>query len=66
MHIWAREVLKEYIVKGFVLDDERMKGKNPFGADYFEDLLDRIREIRLSERRYYQNGRGDMAAGTGI
>ena len=52
--IWAREVLKEYIVKGFVLDDERMKGKNPFGADYFEDLLDRIREIRLSERRYYQ------------
>ena len=59
MHIWAREELKEYIVKGFVLDDERMKGKNPFGADYFEDLLDRIREIRLSERRYYQNGRGD-------
>ena len=52
--IWAREVLKEYIVKGFVLDDERLKGKNPFGADYFEDLLDRIREIRTSERRYYQ------------
>ncbi len=52
--IWAREVLKEYIQKGFVLDDERLKGKNPFGADYFEDLLDRIREIRTSERRYYQ------------
>jgi len=52
--IWAREVLKEYIVKGFVLDDERLKGKNPFGADYFEELLDRIREIRTSERRYYQ------------
>jgi hypothetical protein len=47
-------VLKEYIQKGFVLDDERLKGKNPFGADYFEDLLDRIREIRTSERRYYQ------------
>lgn len=52
--IWAREVLKEYIIKGYVLDDERLKGKNPFGADYFEELLDRIREIRLSERRYYQ------------
>ncbi len=52
--IWAREVLKEYIQKGYVLDDERLKGKNPFGTDYFEDLLDRIREIRTSERRYYQ------------
>ena len=52
--IWAREVLKEYIIKGFVVDDERLKGKNPFGADYFEELLDRIREIRTSERRYYQ------------
>lgn len=52
--IWAREVLKEYIIKGYVMDDERLKGKNPFGADYFEGLLDRIREIRLSERRYYQ------------
>ena len=39
---------------GFVLDDERLKGKNVFGADYFDDLLDRIREIRVSERRYYQ------------
>ena len=52
--IWARNVLKDYIVKGFVIDDERLKGKNPFGADYFEELLDRIREIRTSERRYYQ------------
>ena len=52
--IWAREVLKEYIIKGYVMDDERLKGNNPFGADYFEDLLDRIREIRTSERRYYQ------------
>ena len=52
--IWATEVLKEYLTKGFVLDDERLKGKNVFGADYFDDLLDRIREIRLSERRYYQ------------
>ena len=52
--IWAREVIKEYIIKGYVLDDERLKGKNPFGAEYFEGLLDRIREIRLSERRYYQ------------
>ena len=52
--IWAREVLKEYIIKGFVMDDERLKGKNLFGADYFEELLDRIREIRTSERRYYQ------------
>ena len=52
--IWARGVLKEYIIKGYVMDDERLKGKNPFGVDYFEELLDRIREIRLSERRYYQ------------
>ena len=52
--IWARGVLKEYIIKGFVMDDERLKGKNPFGADYFEELLERIREIRTSERRYYQ------------
>ena len=52
--IWAREVLKEYIIKGYVMDDERLKGKSPFGADYFEELLERIREIRTSERRYYQ------------
>lgn len=52
--IWATRVLKEYLTKGFVLDDERLKGKNVFGTDYFDDLLERIREIRLSERRYYQ------------
>ena len=52
--IWAREVLKQYIIKGFVMDDDRLKGTNPFGADYFEELLERIREIRTSERRYYQ------------
>lgn len=52
--IWATGVLKEYLKKGFVLDDERLKGKNVFGADYFDDLLERIREIRTSERRYYQ------------
>ena len=51
---WASDVLKQYIIKGFVMDDERLKGKNPFGADYFEELLERIREIRTSERRYYQ------------
>ena len=50
--IWATQVLKEYLTKGFGLDDERLKGKNVFGADYFDDLLDRIREIRISERRY--------------
>lgn len=50
--IWATQILKEFLIKGFVLDDERLKGKNVFGADYFDDLLDRIREIRLSERRY--------------
>ena len=52
--IGATSILKEYLTKGFVLDDERLKGKNVFGADYFDDLLDRIREIRISERRYYQ------------
>lgn len=51
---WATEVLKQYIVKGFVMDDERLKGTDVFGEDYFEELLERIREIRTSERRYYQ------------
>ena len=51
---WATEELKQYIIKGFVMDDERLKGKDVFGADYFEELLERIREIRTSERRYYQ------------
>lgn len=53
--IWATNVLKEYIIKGFALDDERLKqGKTVFGKDYFEELLERIREIRASERRFYQ------------
>ena len=52
--IWATKVLKEFIIKGFALDDERLKGKDIFGADYFDELLERIREIRTSERRYYQ------------
>ena len=52
--IWATAVLKEYIIKGFVLDDERLKQGKHFGQDYFDDLLERIREIRTSERRYYQ------------
>jgi hypothetical protein len=53
--IWATKTLKEFIIKGFVLDDERLKqGKTVFGKDYFEELLERIREIRASERRFYQ------------
>lgn len=53
--IWATRTLKEYIIKGFVLNDERLKqGNRVFGKDYFEELLERIREIRASERRFYQ------------
>ena len=53
--IWATKTLREFIVKGFVLDDERLKqGKRLFGRDYFDELLERIREIRASERRFYQ------------
>ena len=52
--MWATSVLKEMIIKGFVLDDERLKQGKHFGKDYFDDLLERIREIRTSERRYYQ------------
>ena len=52
--IWATKTLKEFILKGFVLDDERMKQGRHFGKDYFEELLERIREIRASERRFYQ------------
>lgn len=51
--IWATKTLRDYIVKGFVLDDERLKQGKRFGKDYFEELLDRIREIRASERRFY-------------
>ncbi len=52
--IWATKTLKEFIIKGFVLDDERMKQGSRFGKDYFDELLERIREIRSSERRFYQ------------
>ncbi len=53
--IWATKTLREFIIKGFVLDDERLKqGKRVFGKDYFDELLERIREIRASERRFYQ------------
>jgi len=53
--IWATKTLKEYIIKGFTLDDERLKqGKTLFGKDYFRELLERVRSIRTSERRIYQ------------
>jgi hypothetical protein len=52
--IWATATLKEFIIKGFVLDDERLKQGKRFGKDYFDELLERIREIRASERRFYQ------------
>lgn len=52
--IWSTKTLKEFIIKGFVLDDERLKQGKKFGEDYFDELLERIREIRASERRFYQ------------
>lgn len=53
--VWATRILKEYLIKGFVLDDERLKqGKRIFNKDYFDELIERIREIRASERRFYQ------------
>ena len=53
--IWATQTLREFIIKGFVMDDQRLKqGKRVFGKDYFDELLERIREIRASERRFYQ------------
>lgn len=51
---WATTTLIEFIIKGFVLDDERLKQGKNFGQDYFDELLERIREIRASERRFYQ------------
>ncbi len=52
---WAYKVLREYLIKGFAMDDERLKqGSQLFGKDYFDELLERIREIRASERRFYQ------------
>ncbi len=52
--IWATKLLREYIVKGFVMDDERLKNGRYFGKDYFRELLERVRSIRASERRIYQ------------
>ncbi|MCF6295689.1 MAG: virulence RhuM family protein [Flavobacteriaceae bacterium] len=53
--IWASSILKEYLIKGFALDDDRLKqGKTLFDKDYFDELIERIREIRASERRFYQ------------
>ena len=51
---WATDILHEYIIKGFAMDDERLKQIKHFGVDYFDEMLERIREIRLSERRLYQ------------
>ncbi|MGA2066421.1 MAG: virulence RhuM family protein [Thermoguttaceae bacterium] len=51
--IWATRTLREFVTKGFVLDDERLKLNKRFGKDYFDELLQRIREIRASERRFY-------------
>ena len=51
---WATQILHEYIIKGFVMDDERLKQIKHFGQDYFDEMLERVREIRLSERRLHQ------------
>jgi hypothetical protein len=51
---WATERLREYLTKGFVMDDERLKEGRSIGADYFDELIDRIRDIRASEKRFYQ------------
>ena len=52
--IWATQLIKEYIIKGFAMDDERLKNGQFFGEDYFKELLERVRSIRASERRIYQ------------
>jgi hypothetical protein len=52
--IWATERLNEYLVKGFTMDDERLKEGTNIGSDYFDELLERIRDIRASEKRFYQ------------
>jgi hypothetical protein len=52
--IWATKILREYIIKGFAMDDDRMKNGQYFGKDYFRELLERVRSIRTSERRIYQ------------
>ncbi len=52
--IWANKILKEYIIKGFAMDDNRLKNGRYFGKDYFQELLERVRSIRTSERKIYQ------------
>lgn len=52
--IWATQLIKDYIIKGFAMDDERLKNGRFFGKDYFKELLERVRSIRASERRVYQ------------
>ncbi len=52
--IWATKVLRDYIIKGFAMDDDRLKNGQHFGKDYFKELLERVRSIRASERRIYQ------------
>lgn len=52
--IWASRVLKEFIIKGFIVDSERLKNGSKFGKDYFDDLIEIVKEIRTSERRFYQ------------
>lgn len=52
--VWATKTLRSYIIKGFAIDDERLKNGTHFGKDYFDELLEQIREIRASERRFYQ------------
>jgi hypothetical protein len=52
--IWATERLNEYLVKGFTLDDERLKAGTNIGSDYFDEILERIRDIHTSEKRFYQ------------
>ena len=62
---WATQTLREFLVKGFVLDDERLKAaEQTFGQDYFDELLERIRDIRASERRFYQKITDIYATGT--
>ena len=59
---WATKTLKEYIQKGFVINDDMMKNGRGFGRDYFDELLERIREIRASERRAYQKIAADYVS----
>ena len=51
--IWATGVLREYVIKGFALNDDMLKNGRPFGQDYFHELLQRVRDIRASEKRFY-------------